>query len=157
MIGVVAMNRDRCIGRDGSIPWRHREDLAFFKRLTVGGTLVMGRKTWDSLPKKPLPRRDHVVLTRDPAGAGSYERTVFTDVEGLDEALRELSRPVYVIGGAQVYALLRDRIDEWYVTEVTDDVPDCDTVLPFDPRDGLAVTGVEPLSDACAVHHAVRV
>lgn len=156
MIGVVAMNRDRCIGRDGAIPWRHREDLAFFKRLTVGGTLVMGRKTWDSLPRKPLPRRDHIVLTREPATGGAFERTTFTDLAGLDDALTACARPVFVIGGAEIYAVLRDRIDEWYVTEVADDVPDCDTVLPFDPRDGMAIAGVDPLSDACTVHHAVR-
>src|SRR5690606_22181193 len=68
MIAVVAMNDAGCIGRGGSLPWHRPEDLAFFKRTTRGGTVVMGRRTWDSLPRKPLPERDNVVLTRRPDG-----------------------------------------------------------------------------------------
>ncbi|MGN0868591.1 MAG: dihydrofolate reductase, partial [Akkermansia sp.] len=64
--GVVAMAADRAIGRGGTMPWHLREDLRLFKRLTLGHPVLMGRKTWESLGR-PLPGRQNIVLTRDPA------------------------------------------------------------------------------------------
>ena len=61
---VLAMAENGVIGKDGAIPWRIADDLKRFKRLTVGKTVVMGRKTWDSLPRKPLPERINIVVTR---------------------------------------------------------------------------------------------
>lgn len=155
MTGVVAMNRAGCVGSRGTIPWRHPQDLAFFKRLTMGGTLVMGRRTWDSLPRKPLPGRDHVVLTRR-ATVQRAERVVFTRLVGLEEVLDSAVRPVFVIGGAQIWDALWDRIDDWYVTRVPDDVADCDTFFPRTFEPGFRIENSERLSDVLTVDHLVR-
>lgn len=149
------MNLAGCVGRRGTIPWRHPEDLAFFKRLTMGGTLVMGRKTWDSLPRKPLPGRDHVVLTRGATGERA-ERVAFTPLAGLEGVLESAARPVFVIGGAQIWDALWDHIDDWYVTRVPDGVADCDTFFPRAFEPGFRVESSERLSDALTVDHVVR-
>jgi dihydrofolate reductase len=171
LTGVVAMNDAGCIGRDGAIPWHHREDLRFFKRMTTGGTVVLGRKTWDGLPRRPLPRRDHVVLTSDPERAvldwdgrdlGAAERPSsrgtrgapvvrFCALDGLEGALIGLRRPVFVIGGAAVYDALWDRIDRFLVTRVAEVVPGCDTFLPRALEPGFALVGTQALSTACTL------
>ena len=177
MTGVVAMNDAGCIGRHGEIPWHHREDLRFFKRLTTGGTVVLGRKTWDGLPRRPLPRRDHVVLTSDPERAvldwdgrdlGASERSATTDtraapvvrfctLHGLEGALTGLRRPVFVIGGAAVYDALWSRIDRFLVTRVAEEVADCDTFLPRALEPGFALVGTQALSTACTLRVYRRV
>src|ERR1700759_4767367 len=68
---VLAMAKNGVIGKDGAIPWRISDDLKRFKQLTVGKTVVMGRKTWDSLPKRPLPDRTNIVLTRNHSWSAS--------------------------------------------------------------------------------------
>jgi dihydrofolate reductase len=150
MIGIVAMNPIGCIGANGGLPWHHPEDLAFFKRTTLGGTLVMGRVTWDSLPRRPLPGRDHVVLTRDPAGFRE-EGAIATTPEGLEAALVGLEQPVFVIGGAQIYDLLFDRIDEFLVTRVLEDAPHGDTFFPRALSPTFHLASTEQLSPLCTV------
>lgn len=156
MIGIVAMNGDGCIGRAGSIPWHHPEDLRFFKRTTSGGTIVLGRATWDGLPRKPLPKRFHVVLSRTPAVQAVGDGVVFTDLAGLDAALVGAPRPVFVIGGAQVYDLLWDRIEEFLVTRVSDKVVDGDTYFPRPLEPDFVLHATTVLGDALTVEHWVR-
>lgn len=155
MIGIVAMNRDGCIGRAGAIPWHHREDLRFFKRTTSGGTIVMGRKTWDSLPRKPLPRRNNVVLTRT-VPETPVEGATFCRPEDLDDALRDAPAPVFVIGGAVVYAALWDRIDTFLVTRVPDDVPDGDTWFPRALEPDFVLEETTTLSEDVTVERWTR-
>src|SRR5471030_184168 len=96
---VVAIAGNGVIGKNGAIPWRLPDDMKRFKALTVGHTVVMGRKTWDSLPPKnrPLPGRRNVVVTRD-AGwrAEGAERM------SLEDALKA-DADIFVIGGAEIY------------------------------------------------------
>jgi dihydrofolate reductase len=93
---VVAAADNGVIGQDGIIPWRIPEDLKRFKALTMGHRMVMGRKTWDSLPRKPLPGRENVVLTRD-AAWGADGATTATDLA------QALAAGAMVIGGAEIY------------------------------------------------------
>jgi len=93
---VLAMAEDGVIGKDGGIPWHISEDLKRFKALTLGKRVVMGRKTWDSLPRKPLPGRENVVVTRD---AGWHAEGAIT-VHAPGEALKT---DAMVIGGAEIY------------------------------------------------------
>ncbi len=112
---VVAYSRGtRVIGRDGDLPWHLPTDLARFKELTTGGTVVMGRKTWDSLPDRfrPLPGRRNVVVSRNGCDAPEVCRSV-------EEALRD---DCFVIGGGEVYAQALPRADRVYATEVDADV-----------------------------------
>ena len=114
---VVAAARNGMIGKDGAIPWRLPDDLKRFKALTLGHTVVMGRKTWDSLPDKnrPLPERRNVVVTRDAAWAapGAQRAT-------LEKALAEEGE-IFVIGGAEIYRAALSRARRIELTEVHKD------------------------------------
>ena len=119
---VAAIARGGVIGDGTSIPWRIPEDLAFFRDLTTGHPVVMGRRTWDSLPTRfrPLPGRRNIVVTRNDAwAADGAERA-----GSVDEALR-LARgaeEVFVIGGAEIFAETLPRADRLVLTEIDLDV-----------------------------------
>ncbi len=129
------MNRERCIGKGNDLPWHYSADLRLFKKRTLNGTVIMGRNTWDSLPRKPLQKRDNVILTRNPATleetVKEMHRVYPTDLACLDETLRPLAEPRFVIGGRQVYERLQDRVDEFWVTLVPDEVEGGDVFFPF--------------------------
>lgn len=116
-VGLVwAQSADGVIGVDGRLPWHLPEDLARFRALTTGTTVVMGRVTWDSLPAaaRPLPGRRNVVLTRDPGWSAPGAVPAHT----LDDALRDATGDVWVIGGASVYTAALGRAQRAVVTEV---------------------------------------
>jgi dihydrofolate reductase len=127
-VGLIwAQSTSGVIGRDGGIPWRLPEDLARFKDLTMGHTVVMGRRTWESLPTsvRPLPGRKNVVLTRQ----ADYMADGATVVSGLDDVLDD---DVWVIGGAEVYHLALPAATHCEVTEVEIDLrlEDDDALAP---------------------------
>lgn len=115
---LAAVARGGVIGRDGTIPWRIPEDLARFKALTTGHAVVMGRKTWDSLPARfrPLPGRRNVVVTRDPGWEAEGVERAGSLAEAL--ALLEDEERVFVIGGAEIYAAALPLADELVLTEI---------------------------------------
>jgi len=114
---VLAMAENGVIGKQGAIPWRIAEDMKRFKALTLGKPVVMGRKTWDSLPRKPLPGRTNIVVTLDPGwrAPGAVPETLLD--MALDIAATE-SDETMVIGGAEVYRALLPRADRIELTEV---------------------------------------
>jgi dihydrofolate reductase len=139
-LGLIwAQSPSGVIGRAGGIPWRLPEDQARFKELTMGGTVVMGRLTWESLPAKvrPLPGRRNVVVTRQ----ADYMADGATVVRGLDEALTD--DETWVIGGAEIYALALEVATRCEVTEVEIDLPreDDDAVAPVLDEAWLGVEG----------------
>ncbi len=112
---IVAHDETLLIGRDGDLPWRLPNDLKHFKALTLGQTVLMGRKTWQSLPRRPLPGRDNRVLSRD-AGFHAEGASVF---HSLDQALAApLQGELFVIGGAALYALCLPLARRLYLTLV---------------------------------------
>ena len=121
-LGPVARAANGVIGAGGTLPWRLKSDLALFKRLTLGKPVIMGRKTWDSLPLRPLPGRVNIVLSRD----GSFSPRGALVCEGLGEALliaREQAEEdgveeYCVIGGADIFAAALPRARRIYLTEV---------------------------------------
>lgn len=147
MKAVAAMAENRVIGRDNSIPWHLPEDFRWFKELTSGGIVLMGRKTFDSLPKL-LPNRTHVIFTRNPAQlacdpqfvAKAGGRPIMKEWEGRlaseEDITRELwlaqspkqwlealakfqpSRAVFVIGGAEIYGQFLPHCSDLYLTVV---------------------------------------
>ncbi|MFZ4690021.1 MAG: dihydrofolate reductase [Polymorphobacter sp.] len=135
LVLVVARARNGVIGRDGALPWHLPDDLKRFKRMTVGKPVIMGRKTFESIGK-PLPGRQNIVLTRDPAWQAAGVSVVPNLAEavaaaGLDPRAR--ADGIMVIGGAQIYAEALPSATRIELTEV-DAEPDGDTVLPaFDP------------------------
>ena len=127
---IWAQSTSGVIGRDNGIPWRLPEDQARFKELTLGHTVVMGRLTWESLPKKvrPLPQRKNVVITRQ----ADYLAEGATVVDTLEQALSG-DDEVWVIGGAQIYAQALPLAGRCDVTEIEVDVrrQDGDVVAPM--------------------------
>lgn len=133
---IVARARNGVIGRDGALPWHLPADLKRFKALTMGSVMIMGRKTFESLPGL-LPGREHVVLSRSRAWKAEGAILAHT----VEEALAAASgRPVSVIGGAEVFALFLPLANRIELTEVLADVPG-DTIMP-DPREGGGWTEV---------------
>ncbi|HRD78326.1 MAG TPA: dihydrofolate reductase [Hyphomicrobiaceae bacterium] len=139
---VVAMARNRVIGRNGQLPWCVPSDLATFRRLTLGKPVIMGRKTFQSLAK-PLPGRMNLVVTRDPTlrtGIGAIEVAPDTTVaafasfdaaivSALTRAATNGIDEVMIIGGAEVYRAAFPRASRIYLTEI-DAAPDGDTHFP---------------------------
>ena len=109
------MDADRAIGLNNGIPWRLKEDLQLFKRITMGHPILMGRKTWESLGR-PLPGRQNIVLTRN-ADYVAEGAVVITDIAQL-ETLELQDKEVMVIGGAQLYARMLPLMQRLHVSEV---------------------------------------
>lgn len=108
---VAAMTRNRVIGRDGTMPWHVPDDLRFFKRLTTGHPILMGRKTWDSLGRV-LPNRRHLILSRSMPPTPGVE--ILPDLPALESLA--LTGDVYVIGGAEIYRQLLPHCTSLYLT-----------------------------------------
>ena len=136
---IWAQSTSGVIGRAGGIPWQLPEDLIHFKALTIGHTVVMGRRTWESLPPKfrPLPGRRNVVLTQQ-TGFTADGATV---VRSLDEALTDPD--TWVVGGEQIYTLAMPEASRCEVTEVDIDLPrdDGDVVAPLLDETWVGTTG----------------
>ncbi len=152
---VVARARNGVIGRGNALPWRLPPDLAHFKRTTMGGTLVMGRRTWQSIGRA-LPGRRSVVVTRDP----SFRAEGADVVASLDAALA-LPGPLFVVGGAELFAAALPRVDRAVVTEIDRDYDGDTFFAPLDPREWVETSREAHVEtdDAPAyafVHHARR-
>lgn len=115
---VVAVARNGVIGREGGLPWRISSDLKRFKQITMGKPVIMGRKTWESLPRRPLPGRLNIVITRH----RDYKAEGAVVVAGVDEALAqaraEQSEEICVIGGSEIFRQMLPMTDRLYLTEV---------------------------------------
>jgi len=123
---IVAMDRKRGIGKANQLPWRLPEDLAHFKRTTTGHTIIMGRKTFDSIGK-PLPNRRNIVVTRDP----SWHREGVETANSPQQActLAQGAAEAFVIGGAELFIQTLTLADRMVVTEIEDEFA-CDTFFP---------------------------
>ncbi|MSR77587.1 MAG: dihydrofolate reductase [Candidatus Omnitrophica bacterium] len=139
---VVAMARNRVIGKDNKLPWHFSADLKRFKSLTTGQTVIMGRKTFESIGK-PLPGRENFVLTRQPSAISfqkSENRTQETEnnprfFSSIEDALKNIkTQEAFIIGGAELYAQTLDKIDGIYLTQI-DAEYDGDTFYPQIPSD----------------------
>jgi len=118
---IAAVARNGVIGKDNALPWRLPEDLRHFKALTLGHAVIMGRKTWESLPERfrPLPGRLNIVVTRDPG----YRAAGATVVHSLAEAQKvDASRTAFVIGGAELYAHALPLAQRLELTEIDADI-----------------------------------
>ena len=119
---IFACDMNNAIGKNGDLPWRQSTDLQHFKQITLGGTIVMGRKTWESLPGK-LPDREHLVMTRSNRD----------DVETITyEGVLELSkkREIFIIGGGEIYNLFLPHTEKIHRTIIHCKVEDADTFAP---------------------------
>lgn len=132
---VVAVAKNGVIGRDGGLPWRLSSDMRHFKASTMGKPVLMGRKTWDSILRKPLPGRQNLILTRD-ANFEADGAWVYTDLDAMLAAARAMAEAagveeVCVIGGAQLYNAVLPQANRIILTEVNL-TPEGDAYLNLD-------------------------
>lgn len=118
LILIAAVGANRVIGKDNQLLWHLPEDFHFFKETTMNSVIIMGRKTFESLPKL-LPGREHWVITRDADYMPKYEGArIFTSVEDVLAAVSEDAKNYYIIGGAEIYKEFLPHADRLYLTEV---------------------------------------
>lgn len=138
---IVAITSNNAIGRNGDLVYRIKDDMRHFRDLTMGHTIVMGRKTWESLPKGALPGRRNVVISRN-ADYQAQGAEVYTS---LEKALEKCNTDkVFIIGGAQIYAQALPVAERLYLTSISAEVPDADTFFPEIDNSQWAVESLEP-------------
>ncbi|MBW4963225.1 dihydrofolate reductase [Sulfitobacter sp. CW3] len=153
---IVAKALNGAIGRDGTIPWQVPEDLKSFQRETLGGALIMGRNTWDSLPFRPLPKRLNIVVSSRPDAADIVVPTV---ADGIALASEQGYDRVYGIGGAGIYQEMLGLADRLLISEVDVEIPDADTFFPtFEPANWRAVNDrvLRETEPRCTVREYLR-
>ena len=147
---IAAVARDGAIGRHNALLWSEPEDQKHFRRTTMGCPVIMGRKTWESLPERfrPLPGRRNVVVTRNPAWRAAGAETA----NSLDAALTLFSgaAKAFVIGGAELYALALPLADELVLTEIDAEF-DADAFFPYWDRSSFLPTVSEEHTTAQGV------
>ena len=127
---ILACDQDWGIGKDGDLPWPHNtEDLKWFKESTIGGVVVMGKSTWNSLPRKPLPNRKNIIITsseqdKDQDGC----QFIKFNIAKKELVNMSKSRDVWIIGGAKLVKGLLDIIDEFHLSRIQGSY-NCDTFL----------------------------
>ena len=119
---IFACDLNGAIGKDGDLPWRQTTDLKHFKEITEGNTIVMGRKTWDSLPGK-LPNRRHIVMSR--SAINDVETCSYDEVISLAK-----NKNIFIIGGGEIYKLFLDEVDVIHRTIIHCNISGADTFAP---------------------------
>jgi len=121
---IVAMTKDRVIGKGNKMPWQIDEDLAYFKALTMGGAVIMGKRTYESIGR-PLPGRTNVVLSRNP----DFKREKLVSLTSLQEAIQKFP-DAFIIGGANVFKQALPLVEIMYITQINAEIPG-DTMFPI--------------------------
>lgn len=137
---VVAIAENGVIGRDGDLPWRLSTDMKRFKATTMSKPVVMGRKTWESFPKRPLPGRHNIVITRDRAYVAEGADVVSSLDEAMQFARADGAAEVAVIGGGQIYGQALPDADRLDVTHVLAKVDGDTRFPPIDPQTWYVVS-----------------
>ncbi|WP_202080328.1 dihydrofolate reductase [Caldalkalibacillus salinus] len=142
---MVAMDKNRLIGADNDLPWRLPADLAYFKRVTMGKPIIMGRKTFESIGRV-LPGRENIVMTRD----DTFRHPECTIVHSVDELLARFGgteEEVFVIGGAKIFEQLLSVADRLYITLI-DEAFEGDTYFPqIDPSEWRLISEEKGVKD----------
>jgi dihydrofolate reductase len=160
-IGIyVAIAENGVIGRDGGLPWQLSTDLKRFKATTMGKPVIAGRKTWESFPKRPLPGRPNIVVSRKADYAAEGGEVVTSLEEALALAAQKLQTlpeldEVCVIGGGEIYRQALPRADRLYVTHVLTEV-DGDTRFPVIDPDVWEIVSSEDFPAGEKDSHATR-
>jgi dihydrofolate reductase len=144
---IVAQAENRAIGLNGDMPWHLRGDLKRFKTLTMGHPVVMGRRTWESLPKRPLVGRRNIVFSQSedfaPEGA-----EVVRSANDLFDLLHNCDEEVFIIGGGRIYNMLMPWVNRLYITWVHKEFPEADTFFPvIDLSEFTKVNETERMTD----------
>ena len=125
---IWAQDKNGGIGYKGKLPWHITQDLQNFKKITLNSTILMGRKTWDSLPIQPLPKRRNIVLS-------SKKISLVESYNSISECLIKLNNDnlekIYVIGGSKIYNSFIDKADQLHITLIDEETKNIDTIFPL--------------------------
>lgn len=146
---IVAVNNDWGIGYNGDLLEHIPEDLKYFKELTSNNWVVMGRKTWNSLPKKPLPNRKNLVITNNPIAYDDTNEVNFFTLNQIELFMsKNKNLTFFIIGGGSIYQQLLPFCDRVYVTKIYKSHENVDTYFPnLDEQEGWIATPVAPPQD----------
>ncbi len=139
IIGIVAVDRNGAIGKEGKLPWHYSADMKFFRETTTGHACVMGYKTWLTL-KRPLPNRLNIVLSRRSELEPQESVLLVRNVESVLLLAADLQSDLFVIGGEQIYRAFLPAIEKWIVTEVPQEIEGADAFAPPGYLDGFQLT-----------------
>ena len=145
---IVAIGEDGSIGKNGDLIWKISEDLQNFKKMTIGHPVIMGRKTWESLPKRPLPNRRNIVITRQ----NDFKAEGAEVVNSVEKAIESVKgEEPFIIGGAEIYKAFMPFVTHFHLTKVFSTCKDADTflTLPSDLKlisSSAILKGNNPLS-----------
>lgn len=129
IVVIAAVSKNGVIGKDDDLIFKDKQDLSNFKKVTTGNVVIMGRKTWDSLPIQPLPNRVNVILSQSRVIAGTNYFTIF-DTDQIEVLRSELKpRDIYIIGGGEIYKQAMNVADEILLSVFNEEV-EGDTVFP---------------------------
>lgn len=150
IIGIVAIDKNFAIGKDGKLPWHYSDDLKHFKDTTTGHVVVMGANTWRSI-NRSLPNRLNVVLSRShnlelPDGV-----VQLSSKEEVIDLARNTTRDVFIIGGAKVYSTFAETIEKWIITDVPIGVEHADTFMPADFLEEFELVETKAIGDELTV------
>ena len=123
---IAAIGKNRELGKNGKLVFRIKEDMDFFKNTTSGHKIAMGRKTWESLPKK-LPNRKIIVISRNLVEGADL---TITDISSFIEKNKDTKEEIFIIGGGMIYTEFLKYAKNLYLTEVDSTIPDADTIFP---------------------------
>ena len=130
---IAAIGKNNELGKDNKLIWHLPNDLKFFKKVTSGKTIIMGRRTFESLPRM-LPNRKHIVLSS--SEEFPEEVTVYKDFKELLESLKDTQEEIFIIGGSSIYKLFIDYADNMYLTLIDAECKEADAYFPtFDKSD----------------------
>lgn len=150
VMAIVAMGRNNEIGFRGDMPWHIPEDLRHFKEITMSRPVIMGRSTWESIPRRPLPGRRNIVLTRRPGFVAEGAETADSLAAALD--LCPPPEIPFILGGGSLYREAMPLLTRIYVTRIEADFPQADTFFPdIDPADWTLTYRSEPKVSKCGL------
>jgi len=130
---IWAQDQNGGIGKDSQLPWHLSEDLKNFKKITLNNSLVMGRKTWDSLPVKPLPKRENIIISSSKSIDGAHK--IFNNISDCIKYVSSCSNPIFIIGGAMIYKQFFKHSNRLHITIVKKTVENIDTFFPYKMSD----------------------
>lgn len=139
---IAALTSEGIIGKEGALPWNLSEDMAHFKLVTAGNTVIMGRKTWDSIPSKhkPLPNRHNIVISRNMPLKNNIE--VCSDMNQAIAKAKSYGKEIFVIGGAQIYSLALSQASRMILSHIHKDY-EGDTFFPKFNKEEWNITNIE--------------
>ena len=126
---IWAQDQNGGIGKASKLPWHISEDLKNFKKTTLNNSIVMGRKTWDSLPIKPLPKRENIVISSSKSIDGAHK--IFNNTSDCIKYISSSTNPIFIIGGAMIYKEFFKYCSRLHITMIKKTVENIDTFFPY--------------------------